>query len=656
MAVKDSKGNLKHLSAKHRRQLEEESSIAPDIIEERGVRTITQGRELPKDFSCRQRRRAPGTLFTVHRPNGETSHSFRPDEPDPKSLGHKYEQPSKHYGGPGNVLDVHPSCRHLIDDPSIPVIFVEGIKKGDAILSAARAAGIEVLVVVISGVWNWLSEGESIPDMFDVPVEGRQVSICFDSDMLNNPSVQLAVQRLAEHHISREAKVWITYLPDQPDGSKMGADDFFVNGGTFPELRLLTRRYDPADFATVRLSRDKRLRLAIEDLQGKFWDSEWRSMGGHTDRDVYLKLIETARRHGKVVDDGVRVTISHGTLQIEAKIGSSRTLCKAINRLEEVGLMYRDNDDRKPDKSGSFVLRASVKYYGEGEGKKETTTPEPQEVYARTLHSRVPRLRWSRPKVKPSRNEIRAARKGERQALPEPKPGIQRIGKIRGAILDALDAAGGTATLQELADVLHRKRPRDIRKRNLPMLEEAGILAVAGDIVCLTENWRKNLNEVRFFDEELEADEVARRRLALKRRAYHTRHERKADQAPTPEEMDARRREGAAKMRAAALAAFQASGSGAARNLALFMDGEVSNVEYLVKSVLAYLGKSFAQWERWRDPVLEAAAARVREHASVPDPPEDPVPAYRSHSLDCECFDCSIPEPRYARLYRRGVA
>jgi hypothetical protein len=473
--------------------------------------------------------------------------------------------------------------------------------------------------------------------------------------MLNNPSVQGAAQRLAEHLIHREAEVSIAFLPDQPDGSKMGADDFFVAGGTFAELHLLTRRYDPADFATTRLSRDERLRLMMEDLDHQFWETQWRGQGGHTDRDVYLKLTEAARRHGKAVDDGVRVTISHGTLLIEAKIGSTRTLCKAINRLEEVGLIYRDNDSRKPDKSGAFVLRATVKYYGTRGGQKETTTPEPQEVYPRTLHLHCPRLRWSRPKSKPARADIRAARTGARQSLSEPKPGIRRLGKVRGAILDALDAAGGSATLQELADVLHRKRPHDIRRRNLHMLAEAGIVAVDGDVVRLADDWLKRLNEVRFHDEEIEADEVARRRLALKRRAYHTRHQRKADPAPTPEELDVRRREGAARVREAALEAFQASGSGAAMNLALFMDGELSNIEFLVKAVLHYHGKPFRLCERWRVPVLEAAAAKVREHAP-PAPPEPPVLDYQRHPIECECFDCLIPEPKYARPYRRGVA
>ena len=236
---------LPQLEAHHIHQLEKESGIARDVIAERGVRSVAGGRELPKGFSWRQRKRGPGILFTVHRPNGETSWSFRPDEPDPKDPGRKYEQPSKHYGGPGNVLDVHPRLRDRINDPEVEITFVEGIKKADALTSRGT------LAIGITGVWNWLSDGQPIPDLVGIPVHGRRVNILFDSDMLYNVNVQEAAQRLAEELTGRGAEVWVTYLPNKPDGSKMGADDFLAAGGTIPELRMLMRRYAPTDFTLV---------------------------------------------------------------------------------------------------------------------------------------------------------------------------------------------------------------------------------------------------------------------------------------------------------------------------------------------------------------------------------------------------------------------
>jgi len=130
---------------------------------------------------------------------------------------------------------------------------------------------------------------------------------------------------------------------------------------------------------------------------------------------------------------------------------------------------------------------------------------------------------WSRPKFTPKRGTVTGTRRVRESKPLEPRDRIERLGKIRGAILDALDAAGGTATLQEIADALHRKRTRDIRRRNLPWLEEAGILTVEGDAVTLAEDWQGRLEEAREAGGELEAEELARRRYRDKSRAYHNR-------------------------------------------------------------------------------------------------------------------------------------
>jgi hypothetical protein len=82
-------------------------------------------------------------------------------------------------------------------------------------------------------------------------------------------------------------------------------------------------------------------------------------MGGHSDRDVALTLVEAARRYGKLAEGGIRVERSWGTPELESKV-SRRTLSKAIGRLEERGFLRRDNEGRKADKAGAFVLRAGV--------------------------------------------------------------------------------------------------------------------------------------------------------------------------------------------------------------------------------------------------------------------------------------------------------
>src|SRR5215210_5980205 len=203
------------------------------------------------------------------------------------------------------------------------------------------------------------------PSFDYIRLEDREIIVAFDSDCMAKANVQDALAALVAALKARGASVKVIYLPDAADGSKQGIDDYLATGGTVREMFMLAREFDPADVGRIRLSRDEKLRAGLEDLERRFWDTEWEGMGGASARDVYLKLIESARRHGKVVEDGIRVTKAQGPLALEAKV-SGRTLWKALNKLEEWHLISRDNEGRKPDKSGAFVLRANVSHKGSG--------------------------------------------------------------------------------------------------------------------------------------------------------------------------------------------------------------------------------------------------------------------------------------------------
>jgi hypothetical protein len=322
--------------------------------------------------------------------------------------------------------------------------------------------------------------------------------------------------------------VKVIYLPHAADDSKQGIDDYLVAGGTIREMLMLARFFDPADLSRIRLSRDEKLRAAVEDLERRWWDEEWKGRGGHTDRDVALKLIEAAAMSGKIHPDGLRVRVSWGTLQVRAKV-ARRTLSKAIGRLEERGFIYRDNEGRKPDKTGAFVLRAKVDQYreratSEGIATQGLQTCEPCGLPLRGLPN-VSRLRWSRPRYAPRRGLVSGSRM-VRSSKPLPtRDRIERLGKIRGAVVDALEIAGGRLTLAELCDALHHKRPRDVRRRILPMLVDAGIVEVEGHVLYLAANWSERLQAARVAGGELEADEHAERRRKLNSCAYHNRNE-----------------------------------------------------------------------------------------------------------------------------------
>ncbi len=509
------------LSREHRRMLFEESGIDPAVAEERGYYTARRRSEVPEAFKDYQRK--PGLVVPMFSPDGETAgYQLRPDRP--RKGGPKYETP----GGISPVVDVHPRMLEEARSGDGPLLITEGAKTGDA----ATSQGIPT--VVLAGVWMWCvpkAKPYRLKPCFDhIRLEGREVMVAFDSDCMTKAGVQEALTALVAALKDRGAVVKVIYLPDAGDGTKQGVDDYLASeaGGTVREMFMLAREFDPADLGRIRMSRDERLRAGVEDLERRFWAQEWKGMGGASARDVALKLIEAAKRHGKVHPDGIRVRKAQGPLALEAKV-SARTLWKSLNRLEEMGFGYRDNKGRKADKSGAFVLKATTRANvshkggsdaGEGQATKPLQTCDPGD-----LHLRAPRLRWSRPKYTPKRGLVSDTRKVRQSPKPEPWDRIERLGKIRGAILDALDAAGGTLTVQEIAETLHRSRPRDIRRRNLPMLEEAGIVAVYGDTVSLTPDWLDRLEEQRKLGKEIEAEETARERYKVKSRAYHRRNE-----------------------------------------------------------------------------------------------------------------------------------
>jgi hypothetical protein len=110
------------------------------------------------------------------------------------------------------------------------------------------------------------------------------------------------------------------------------------------------------------------------------------------------------------------------------------------------------------------------------------------------------------------------------------RPAVKRLGKIRGAVLDALEASGGSSSVGEICESLHRSRPRDLRRRVLPILEDAEIITVDGDQVSLAENWLQRLDEARELGGEIRAENLERERHRLQGEAFR----RRLQVAPTP--------------------------------------------------------------------------------------------------------------------------
>ncbi len=158
--------------------LEEESGIDEAIVEERGYYTARNTSEVLPVFSKGQRRIR--LVLPMFSPDGETNnYQLRPDKPRKPKKGKpaKYMTPK----GSSSILDVHPRNMGKVGDPSVDLWITEGVKKGDALTSHGLCA------VALVGVWNWQRSGELLPCWEHVALQGREVFVVFDSDVMVKP-------------------------------------------------------------------------------------------------------------------------------------------------------------------------------------------------------------------------------------------------------------------------------------------------------------------------------------------------------------------------------------------------------------------------------------------------------------------------------------
>jgi hypothetical protein len=182
------------LAEQHKKMLIVESSIARDVAEARGYRTIEKKVELKTLGFADRQCNPPGLLIPIYSPTGEiVNYQFRPDQPriDKNGKSVKYETPS----GTRMVLDVHPFARKRLSDPTVPLFITEGIKKGDALVSRKLCA------VALLGVWNWRGRNDdggltALAEWDYVALNDREVYIVFDSDVMLKPQVHKAMVRL----------------------------------------------------------------------------------------------------------------------------------------------------------------------------------------------------------------------------------------------------------------------------------------------------------------------------------------------------------------------------------------------------------------------------------------------------------------------------
>lgn len=224
------------LAPDHQRQLQE-SAISPEIIGERGYRSIAPGsvydwRQLAGDIHSEDLLRKVlhkgGLAFPLYRVAGDKPYTWvlRPDQPRQSKEGKpiKYEYPR----GANNILDVLPRYGRALGDPTVDLWITEGAKKADALASAYGGA---IVPVNENGVWGWRSKGKLLDDFKSIVWEGRRVIVAPDGDVRHNKAVYQAVQRSARLFTAWGAsEVLILLLPCERDGPKIGVDDYLAAG------------------------------------------------------------------------------------------------------------------------------------------------------------------------------------------------------------------------------------------------------------------------------------------------------------------------------------------------------------------------------------------------------------------------------------------
>lgn len=224
------------------------SGLSLDVIRERGYRSVLGRAELANCGFKTYQRRYPGLLLPVCPPDGSNGlYTYRPGKPrhNPSGKPLKYEMPA----GFSSRLDVPSRCRPMLADPRIPLWFTEGPKKGDALATHGFCA------VDLLGVNNFKGKndfgGVTLLADFDlIAWNGRTVNIVFDSDVMTKAPVRKALERLTEHCQRKGAIVNPVYLPNLPDGSKCGVDDYLLTHST-AELEALISAPRPAPKAAA---------------------------------------------------------------------------------------------------------------------------------------------------------------------------------------------------------------------------------------------------------------------------------------------------------------------------------------------------------------------------------------------------------------------
>ena len=233
------------LSASHRDKLFRQSGISPEVAAARGYQTVTK-----ESHAAAYREngwtslvpRLPALEIPLWTTEGRAVWpQLRPDEPRVRSgKPVKYEMPA----GETLRLDVNPILSTRIKGTE-PLVITEGILKADAGISKG------LCTIGLLGVYGFRGRNAyggltALADWQNINLRGRDVFLAFDSDLVTKPQVQSALTALRTYLGGKGSNVFTVYLPEGPEHTKVGLDDYLLNHSAADFWALAQADPDPS--------------------------------------------------------------------------------------------------------------------------------------------------------------------------------------------------------------------------------------------------------------------------------------------------------------------------------------------------------------------------------------------------------------------------
>lgn len=302
------------LTPQHHSLLCDASAITPALIAQRGYTSLDHPEDVQGlGFSKAQARTAPVLAIPLWDVHGvQNAWQIRPDSPRQMQDGtiFKYET----IKGGRVQLDIHPSVQPLLGDPHIPLWITEGVRKGDALVSAGACA-----MALTGGVWGFKGSNEHggkviLPEWQHVALNGRVVYVAYDSDLHTKPGVDKALQALWVFLRSRQAIPARVQWPEAYHERKWGVDDFLASGKTLEDLLAMVPPLGPLPTAPPR----------PQDTGQPSWQSQLLTSPRDIPLENFSNLLLILENHeawqGRLWFDSVRVQPMLGETPIDESV------------------------------------------------------------------------------------------------------------------------------------------------------------------------------------------------------------------------------------------------------------------------------------------------------------------------------------------------